>query len=436
MKVPDLAEATGSEKTAKKPKNIDLRKYRKKKKRGTLILKLIVFALAAAAVVFVWLNAATIFEPLRGIASKVQTKTTDDVGFPIELPGSSEYSLMKFGDNLSLLTDTYLYAYDTSGAQNYALKHGYSHPEQATSEKRILLYDKLAYNFALYSKSSLIYQKALEDKIVYASVGGDGLAALVTQSKRYANILYIYDDGGNWLYTKKFADENVMQVCSAGDGEHIVVSTVSASSGDILTSFYRFSVRSADAPLWKYTLRTNSLPCGLYYGKSTVTAVCDNCVLSLDQATGEQIGMYAFTGTLKNYYAGENSVIVHYSDISTNKNVLLELDANASDVSLAYVSANASCVYADASGIYVLEGSRVKIFDEGLIGERYIQTPDDDYSDFVKISGNLYMLGYETLGKTNVYSSQDSEAPAAENEKPAENTTKTERTESELIIIE
>ncbi|MBQ3842089.1 MAG: hypothetical protein II820_05320 [Ruminiclostridium sp.] len=430
MKVPDLAEATGSEKTAQKPKNIDLRKYRKKKKHGTALLKLIVFVLAVIAVIFVWLNASTIFEPLRGIASKVETKTTDDAGFPIELPGSSEYSIMRFGDYFSLLTDTYLYAYDTSGAQNYALKHGYSHPEQATSEKRILLYDKLAYNFALYSKTSLIYQKAVDDKIVYASIGDDGLAAVVTQSKRYANILYIYDDGGNWLYTKKFADENVMQVCSTGDGEHIAVSTVSASKGDILTSFYLFSVRSADAPLWKYTLRTESLPCGMYADKNNVIAACDNCVLSIDTATGEQAGLYGYTGTLKNFFIGNDHILVHYTDISTNKSILLELDTNASAISLSYVSANASCVYCDASGIYVLEGSRVKIYEEGLIGERYIQTPDDDYSDFIKISGNLYMLGYETLGKTNVYGTD------SDPEETPKVTEKTERTESELIITE
>ena len=220
-------------------------------------------------------------------------------------------------ENFSLLTDTYLYAYDTSGAQNYALKHGYSHPEQTTNEKRILLYDKLAYNFALYSKSSLIYQKALEDKIVYASVGDDSLAAIVTQSKRYANILYIYDDGGNWLYTKKFADENVMQVCSEGDGEHIIVSTVSASQGDILTNFYRFSVKSAEDPLWKYTLRTGSLPCGLSADRDKVIAVCDNCILSLSTASGEQNGLYAYSGTLKNFHIGDDRVLVHYSDIST-----------------------------------------------------------------------------------------------------------------------
>lgn len=434
MKVPDLAEATGSEKSVKKPKNVDLNKYRKKKKRGMLLLKLTVFLLAAAAVVLVWLNAATIFEPLRGIASKVETKTTEDVGFPIELPGSSEYSIMRFGENFSLLTDTYLYAYDTSGAQNYALKHGYSHPEQATNEKRILLYDKLAYNFALYSKSSLIYQKALEDKIVYASIGDDSLAAIVTQSKRYANILYIYDDGGNWLYTKKFADENVMQVCSTGDGEHIIVSTVSASQGDILTNFYRFSVKSADAPLWKYTLRTGSLPCGMAADKDNVIAVCDNCIISIGTASGEQNGLYPYSGTLKNYYIGENIVLVHYSDISTNKSVLLELDSASAAVSLAYVSSGASCVYGDASGIYVLEGSRVKIFDEGLIGERYIQTPDDDYSDFVKISGNLYMLGYETVGKINVYEAQD--GVGSEDNAATAKTEKTERTESELIITE
>ncbi|MBP3854018.1 MAG: hypothetical protein IK990_00200 [Ruminiclostridium sp.] len=402
MKIPDLSEVTGKNDGSRKPKNVDLGKYRKKKRSVRSIIRLIILLAVLAALVFVWFNADTIFEPLRGIASRVETKTTTDVGFPIELPGSSEYSIMKFGDAFSLLTDTYLYAYSTDGAQLYALKHNYANPMQAVSDKRVLLYDKAAYTFAAYSRSSLIYQKQLDDKIVYASVGEDGLAAIVTESERYSDVLYIYDDGGNWKYTKKFADENVMQVCSIGNGEHIIVSTLSAKHGDMLTNFYCFSIKATEGFEWKYSLRGNSLPCGMYADKSVVTAVCDNAVIVLDTATGELAGTYDFTGELRHFYMNGERTIVHYNDISANRNVVLSLNSKAEANGVCNVSAAASCVFCDKSGVYVLDGARLKVFDNELINENDIQVSDDDYSSFVKIGRSAFLLGYETLNSVAV----------------------------------
>lgn len=397
MKVLDLAEATGNEEGSKKPKNVDLGKYRKKKKRSKHLMHLIVILIAVAAFALVWINADKIFEPLRGIASKIDNKTSYDVGFPIELAGSGGYSLMKFGNSFSLLTDTYLYAYDTTGAQLYALKHGYSHPEQATSEKRVLLFDKAGTNFAVYSKSSLIYQKSVDDKIVYTSVGDDGIAAVVTESDRYSNILYIYDDGGNWKYTKKFADENVMQVCSVGDGEHIIVSTISSSRGEIMTNFYKFSIKTTDSAIWKQSVSSGSLPCGMYADRDNVIAVCDNTVISVNCRNGELNGSYPYSGQLRHFYIDGSGAVVQYNDISANRNVVVVFNSSAEAVALTNVTASASCVYSDQNGIYVLDGAKLKMFDSQLINETFIPVTDDDYSSFVKIGNSFIMLGYDTV---------------------------------------
>ncbi|MBR5090817.1 MAG: hypothetical protein IK093_15410 [Ruminiclostridium sp.] len=402
MKIPDMSEVTGTGKTSQKPKNVDLGKFRKKKMQSKHLLRLIVILLAVIAFALVWVNADKIFEPLRGIASKVETKTSYDVGFPIELPGSGDYSLRKFGETFSLLTDTYLFAYDTDGAQLYALKHGYSNPKQTTNERRVLLYDKAAYNFALYSKSSLIYQKTVDDKIVYASIGDDGLAAIVTGSSRYSGILYVYDDGGNWKYTRKFADENIMQVCSTGDGEHIVVSTLSARHGDIIANYYRFSIKKSDGYDWKYTTETSSLPCGLYADRSTVIGVCDNTVVAINCDTGDELGEYGYTGELRHFYISPERTVLQYNDISATRNVLLVLSRYAAPMATVNVTASTSCVCCDKDWIYVLDGAKIKTFDEDLINEAITPVTDDDFTEFVKIGDSAIMIGYETLNKTDI----------------------------------
>ena len=398
MKVLDSSELhSGSTES----RNVDLTKYRKKKKRSKHLVKLLILLAVIIVFAVVWLNADTIFEPLRGIASKVDTKTSYTAEFPIELPGSGSYSFQKLGDSFLLLTDTYLYAYDTSGAQLYALKHGYSIPCAAANEKRVILYDRSGYNFAVYSKTSLMYAKAVDDKIIYAAVGSDNMYAVVTDSQRYSNVLYIYDDSGNWKYTRKFADENIMQTAFTGDGEHIIVSTLCSSDGDIVTTFYKFSVKTPDNYIWKYSVR-GSMPCGLYSDKKTAVAVCDDRVLSLDISTGELNGSYPYTGTLRDFAFTESSCVLYYNDISTSRDSLILLDSSAEAVSAADISSSATCVQADAEGIYVLEGAKMMVWDAELMNEKAVQLENKGFTEFIKIDDSLILLGYDTLDKTEL----------------------------------
>lgn len=390
------------EKAPKADNSVNLTKLRKKKKIGKNVLKLSVILLGVLAVILVWVNAETIFEPLRGVASRIETKTSYNVGFPIELPGSSGYSLKKMKENFTLLTDTYLYTYDTNGAQMYAMKHGYSNPHQTTNDKRVLLYDKSGYKFAVYSKTSLIFEKNTDDKILYTAAGSDNLYAVVTDSDRYSNVLYIYDDGGKWKYTRKFADENIMQVCFVGDGEHIAVSTVSSSHGDIVTNIYEFSIKSQEGSIWKYSAGGGSLPCGMYADKQHITAVCDNCVLSLDTGTGQLGGSYSYKGVLKHFDITADKCVLHYHDVSSNTNVLTMLNSSAEAEAAVSLRANTGCVRIDDDGIGVLEGTHFISYDSDLTGKKDISLPNDGYTEFVKIGKSLFLLGYDTINKVDI----------------------------------
>ncbi|MFR4023336.1 MAG: hypothetical protein ACLTZI_10260 [[Eubacterium] siraeum] len=73
------------------------------------------------ALIPVWIYRDTIFEPLRGIASRIQTTTTEAAGYPISLTGRSDYSFCAMNDSFALLSDTYLYSYNENGGQNFCL---------------------------------------------------------------------------------------------------------------------------------------------------------------------------------------------------------------------------------------------------------------------------------------------------------------------------
>ncbi len=387
------------ETTAKKANLTQLRKNAKTRKNLLRLLVVLIFVCIFAAI---WLNAGTIFEPLRGIASKIETRTSTAVGFPVSLPGSAGYSFEEFGENFSLLTDTYLYTYKTTGEQIYALRHGYSNPAQVTTDRRILLYDKAAYSFALYNKTSLIYEKTVEDKILFGTLSGNDMAAIVTNSPRYSNILYVYDSGGNWKYTKKFADENVINVAFSDDNEHIIVSTISVDSGEIVTNLYKYSTRSDDSHKWKYSFRSNSLPCGLYADFYKVICICDNTAVMLNCTNGELIGEYSFGGNLRDFEITPDFTAIYYNDASTNRNTIVSLDGSMEPVAVVNAGANAQQILLDNDTVYVLDGMQVKILKGTLLEADAPLTLSEDYSDFIKIADSIYLLGYDTVNTERI----------------------------------
>lgn len=390
-----------NENNKKKPKNVNLTSYRNNKNRNKSIFKLVIIFIVALAFVLVWYNASTIFEPLRGIASKIENRTSYDVGFPVNLPGSTEYSFKASGEIFSLLTDTYLYTYKTTGEQIYALKHGYSKPEQITSDKRILLFDKSAYSFALYSKTSLIFNKVLDDKIIYANIGNGDMVAIVTDSSRYSNVLYVYDGGGNWKYTKKFADENVMQV-SFIDDTYIIVSTISVNSGEIVTNYYKFSIKSTEGPIWKYSFKGNSLPCGMYANNKYVISVCDNIVVALNSDDGSYINSFSYIGVLKHFDISSDYCTIQYNESSTNKNNLVVLNNKCEAIASTTVTSNTQKIINDADIVYILDGIHLKSLDIGSSEETETALFNEDYTDFIKIDNDIMLLGYDTVNKISL----------------------------------
>ena len=160
-------------------------KYGKKKNNSKL--KLLIFALIILLVVLFLLNWRTIMSPFKDIALDV-----GEGGFPVMLPGSTDYCLGEMGDNFYLLTDTYLYIYNSEGAEIQGIQHGFQNPVSNANDSRLLIYDKNGKNFRVYSKSAEVYSPETEDSIVSACVGDNGKTAVITTSSRYLNYLYIY----------------------------------------------------------------------------------------------------------------------------------------------------------------------------------------------------------------------------------------------------
>lgn len=379
----------------------DLVEYRKKRKRKKAVTKLIIVLLIFILVWVIAANFSAIVEPLRGIASKIDTKTSDEVGFPIKLTGSASYSFESFGDSFSLLTDTYLYTYGMNGGQNYAVRHRYSKPVQCTNSNRILLYDKDYSSFALYNKTRQVYSNTVEEKIVFASLGEKDSAAVVTNSDRYSNIIYVYNGNGEWRYTRKFLNENIMGVSFSSDERYIYVAAMGAENGEMYTVIYKYDVTNESDAVWSYKYVSASIPVKMFVRKGNVCVLYDNSGISLKESSGEPVGKNNFAGTILCCDGADSFMGVVYLDSSSNKKILSSIDYDMNVLASKTVSMNINVIEADASAVYIVQSGTLTGFNSDM--ETSVEKPlSDDYVSFVKIGNSVLFLGYNTVDIENL----------------------------------
>lgn len=396
MKVPEKTTENKENNERPQEKTSDLVAYRKKRKQRANTIKLAVIGGILILVVVIAANFNSIIEPFRGIASQINNKTSSDVGFPVQLPGSATYSFSRFGNDFLLLTDTYLYTFNTSGGQNYAFRHGCTNSVQTANDKRILLYDKGYYEFSLFSHTSRIYENTTEEKIVYGTLSSNDMAAIVTTSSRFSNELYVYDGGGDWKYKRKFTDENVMNVVFSGDERYIYVTTIGVENGEIYSAIYRFDINSSEDEIWRYQVNSSSIPCEIYCANSIVTVAYDNMTVAVTESTGELINAVTFSGELLAVDFSGSATAVLYAESATNKTVLAMLDSQNNLMGKKTVNVLANRVVLDGDSAYLLESDGICIYNRNAELQKTVETVEE-YSSFIKIDNYVYLLGYDCV---------------------------------------
>lgn len=374
----------------------DVTLYRKKKKKAKLIRNLVILLVIVAAAVPVWIYRDTIFEPLRGIASRIQTTTDETAGYPISLTGRSDYSFCAMNDSFALLSDTYLYSYNENGGQNFALQHGYVHPMAVSNSKRVVIYDKGGHDFSLFNRTSEIYKGNIEDEIIVSVfLSSSEHTAVVTSGGRYSNVIYVYDGSGKWLYTQRFIDDNVMQVAFSEDNRYLYVTRVTSDNGDIVTKLSKYDISGDGTELWSQTVSDCvSLSLGLSGNVLTVTG--DSMAATYNADSGELIGNYSYPGTVEDFDTSSSLKVFVFDDYTDDgKKIVLLSDKCEMTASVA-VPADVKQIKVSGNNIFVMTESDITRYDSTLEQVKKALLADS-YSDFITVGGSILLMGYDAI---------------------------------------
>lgn len=364
-----------------------INKYKEKKKRRARGFKTAVFFLIALILLLMALNWKALVEPLRDIF-----RPHGEGGFPVALPGSTQYTLGELGDNFFLLTDTYLYTYDKNGAEMAGVQHGFRNPASSANDKRMIVYDINGTSFKMYSRNGEVFQTSLEDSIVFGQIGSTDRCAVVTTSTRYFNYLCVFNSEGKQIFRWSSPDEKIMNICFGQGDSSIYVSTVGERNGMLNSSLVKFDLANSESEVWRTALG-DKLTYSVERCSDGIYIISSSGAFLIDENTGGIMCSNQFTKSVHGIPKVNGIRCVIFRDSTSNRETIVVYNKDLEAISSMNFEDSITAFDTDSGRLYILSGHVLTMLDESLNEIRRLEL-EDEYSDFKIMDGKAYLLGY------------------------------------------
>ncbi|MBE6573209.1 MAG: hypothetical protein E7652_02325 [Ruminococcaceae bacterium] len=135
--------------------------------------------------------------------------------------------------------------YDMNGNNTENLEIDQISPTVVTQGKYMLVYDMNGYSFALFNNFSKLASETYEYPISCAAVSEEGMYAVVTKSRNYQSIIYLYDHNYN-LVTKIYRDKYISDVKIDEDGDKVLFTSFYAKDGKYISQTETYTPYTKD----------------------------------------------------------------------------------------------------------------------------------------------------------------------------------------------
>lgn len=373
----------------------NINKYREKKKRHAMVFKTSVFVFIALVVLLIVMNIESIIAPFKD-----RWLVVGEGGFPVTLPGSTQYTLGEMGENFYLLTDTYLYTYNGEGAEIAGIQHGFQNPACASNDRRTLVYDVNGTSFKMYSRTGEVFKSSLEDSIVFGQIGSTDRCAVVTTSTRYFNYLYVFNAEGKQIFRWASPDEKIMNICFGQGDSSVYASVVGEKNGELNCCLVKFDLSGSTSEVWrtpigdKLTYSMERCSDGIYLVSSTGAYL-------INEDSGEIELSNRFTKNIRGIPKANGIRSVIFRDSASNKDTIVVYDDKLETKSSINPEDDITAFDTENGRLYILFGNVLTVYDSSLREIKSYEL-DDEYSDLKIIGGFAYLFGYNSVQRAEL----------------------------------
>lgn len=321
--------------------------------------------------------------------------------FPIMLSNSSDYQMDIMKDDLVILSDTDFSIYSSDGELLEARSHDYSNVVLKTSADRSLIYESGGNKFRVETERKTVFEKTIEDKIIFARLSNDGYTAVVSTSDTYSCMLTIYDIKGNAIYYRGSVDR-IIEVCFNNESTGCRVTVMDANIGQIVSRAYEVNFSSADEK-WT-TNQFETLCINSYSTTSDGLFILGDTKCAYYDKNGTYLKGYSYKNTLiSGDFADDKSAMLFENEERRKTSLVLADGMEATPIEIVIDEALKYLV-AEPEFAYVMTDNEIRAYDYAgeLVSTANIS---DIYQSFLKSGNSIFLIGNSRIDKINFISS-------------------------------
>jgi len=382
-----------------KAKKKNIYSARQQKKRRRLLRRCAAFLLLVMAVLVLYQRRDSWMPQLEtmGLRHSANQQDQDSNGkFPLYVPGGTDYQIGAADGDLTVLTDSYLHFYRTSGSMDAARQHTYGNAMLQTSGSYALVYESGGTHFRLDTPNKAIYEKSVPESIIFGRISSEGKVILVTGAQTCACNLYVFNAKGQQIY-KRECVEDLCDVCFHPDGKGCYAASIYVDAGVTKSVVYSYSFTAEDC-LW-HSQALDMLAVSVYNtGEGNVFVLGDTRCIFLD-SEGIVRSSYTYPDSLRDCTVRNEKAVLLLSNQEkrTHSVVILNGSANTPIVRSYDREIKDIGLLSDGNTLVQLRSGMEKLSETGnLLQEIEVS---DSYDGFLCIGSYLFLHGYQHIDR-------------------------------------
>lgn len=327
---------------------------KKQKKRNSVITAAIIGAIIISIILAQFITPTGVVEWSQNMFST----WGNGGGLPVSVSGDNIRDLKARNDSVFVMTDSHMYAYNSSGKQITSIQHGYTEPAFVLSAARTLIYDRGSFGIRTDALYTNIINTQLEEEIITADICDKGYVAVATQSTDYTAHVTVFDKKFKSLFRWSSPDGYVSCLELSNNGKYVAVCTVTGKNGDYCSNINVFRLSNGEKVFNKEILGS------MYVSASStnkhITLAGTDSVVSFKWDGTDQVSHEYYNLELVNMDYSGRRVFVHHPDGDERRFTVSLLGNDCRESSSFSVDGNISRVCADKKYVFTYYNGIVK----------------------------------------------------------------------------
>lgn len=242
---------------------------------------------------FTYENARYVLRDLGQILSEDSLVPSEKI--VIDPDGDMDYGI--FRKNIVIAGESKTKIISVTGKEKLVDHTKYTSPTIVSSDKYCIVYSLGAYNLSVYNTVARVYDMKFDTPIYDVAVSDNGYIAVMTESREYRCVVYLYNSDFNLVSTYK-KTKYPSSVVLSNDGSRVYISTFGSVDGDYFSELAAYDKKN-EKPIYQFN-HSQSLPLDTKIFSNENTALIFNDRVVIVDKQGNKLNEKIFLAGISN----------------------------------------------------------------------------------------------------------------------------------------